>query len=279
MYEKLKEIHDRYTTDERLDEIHHEANTNVCEAANFFITKFLPKHKTLCGTIADKSRVFLAMSILSVGYNRTIARLFHKAGIEFSGPIDQYSLYLDSRRAYFKKMWNTTEWRKRRSEQEQAKWRERAQKELEAKKKSLLYESGMVMQEDDNNNSQDTTQSKYDSTTTCCNRCGGTDHRRVTSFKCPLNTKRTARNEEEDASILLVAAPTTTLQQEVVEDNKSLGESCDRYEEQVVVDENRAGMCQIVKWKLEQKWVSCGRDQFFYVIVSVGHLTLAISPK
>jgi hypothetical protein len=43
-YEKIKDIHTIFTTNEKLREIHHKVNTNLSEWANFVVTKFLPKH-------------------------------------------------------------------------------------------------------------------------------------------------------------------------------------------------------------------------------------------
>jgi hypothetical protein len=80
MYEKIKAIHATFTTDEKLQEIHHKINTNLSESANFVVTKFLPKHKHYGTTIADKSRVSLAVCIISNGYEKTMVELYTRLG-------------------------------------------------------------------------------------------------------------------------------------------------------------------------------------------------------
>jgi hypothetical protein len=73
MYEKIKDIHAIFTTNEKLREIYHKVNTNLSESANFVVTKFLPKHNKHYGTtIVDKSRVSLAVCIISNGYKNII---------------------------------------------------------------------------------------------------------------------------------------------------------------------------------------------------------------
>jgi hypothetical protein len=68
MYEKIKDIHAIFTTNEKLQEIHHKINTNLSESANFVVTKFLPKPKYYGTTVVDKSEVSLAVCIISNGY-------------------------------------------------------------------------------------------------------------------------------------------------------------------------------------------------------------------
>jgi hypothetical protein len=79
-YENIKEIHAIFTTDEKLREIHHKVNTNLSESANFVVAKFLPKHKHYGTTIADKSKVSLAVCIILNGYEKTMVELYTRLG-------------------------------------------------------------------------------------------------------------------------------------------------------------------------------------------------------
>jgi hypothetical protein len=180
MYDCLKKILDKYTTDDVLRDIHHNANTNVCEGANFFITKFIPKHKQFCRTIANEARVNLAITILSIGYGETVRRLFEMVGMNVGNSTRKYLDYLDGRREYFKGKWKDDKWRRRRAVAQQRKWREEHQREIDSKKRGLSYSSGMTMGlgEDVRNN-----------VTQCCRKCGGTDHKRSSSRLCPKNAR------------------------------------------------------------------------------------------
>jgi hypothetical protein len=75
MYEKIKDIHAIFTTNGKLQEIHHKVNTNLSVSASFVVAKFLPKHKHYGTTIVDKSRVSLAVCIISNGYTNTMGEV------------------------------------------------------------------------------------------------------------------------------------------------------------------------------------------------------------
>jgi hypothetical protein len=80
MYEKIKDIHAIFKTDEKLQEIHHKVNTNLSKSANFVVTKFLPEHKHYGTTIVDKSRVSLAVGIILNVYKNTMVELYTRLG-------------------------------------------------------------------------------------------------------------------------------------------------------------------------------------------------------
>ena len=87
MYVQLKEIHDVFTSDEALSEIHHRYSTNKCESLNKFITKFVRKDGHRCRTICAKARAFVAVGVDSCGYSCFYRRLFSKLGIRYDNVI------------------------------------------------------------------------------------------------------------------------------------------------------------------------------------------------
>lgn len=172
-------------TRERLAEIYYNANTNKCESTNFFITKFLPKHKMFCRTTADQSRVYLAISITSIGYPETLRRLYRKLGVHAGHHCMKYFNRLESRRSYYKVQTKTKEWKKKRAARAQEKWREKHKKELEDKRKALDYRSGMAMAAE----AAPTNTNRVSTPTSGCSKCGSTSHKRSSSRLCPFNRK------------------------------------------------------------------------------------------
>jgi hypothetical protein len=91
--------------EDSLWELHHPHDTNHLEAfKNKFITKFLPNEQTpLYQMIENKARIYLAMSIQSIGYQCFYRRLFTPTGIR---PETEFApLYLgseDNSRKWFK---------------------------------------------------------------------------------------------------------------------------------------------------------------------------------
>ena len=115
LYKQLKEFFCRYTTEDKLQEIFHDDHTNCCESFIFFVTKVLPKHKVLCRTIANNARVHVAVSVSSIGYEKSLTRLYAKFGKQLGLHQTKHLRYLDERRAYYKKKWATPEWHRRRA--------------------------------------------------------------------------------------------------------------------------------------------------------------------
>jgi hypothetical protein len=142
MYEKIKEIHAIFTTDEKLRKIHHRVNTNLSESANFVVTKFLPKHKHYGTTIADKSRVSLAVCIISNGYVKTLEKLYRRLGFKVDLLIKKGWPDMDDIRDYNKRYHKLDSVKRKRVMRNTVTKRDNRKKEEKQKKRGEYYSGG-----------------------------------------------------------------------------------------------------------------------------------------
>ena len=148
MYEKIKDIHAIFTTNEKLREIHHKVNTNLSESANFVVTKFLPKHKHYGTTIVDKSRVSLAVCIISNGYKDTMVNLYTKLGFNVGLLQKKGWSDMDDIRDYNSRYHKLDKVKRNRVLRNTVTKRENRKKEEKQKRKGEHYSGGMGLNED-----------------------------------------------------------------------------------------------------------------------------------
>ena len=82
--EQVKIILDKYTSDERIKEMLHGFDTQVCEALNYLLTLFAPKHKNFSRTRSLEFRKSQVINIHNDGYEIYYAALLDMAGIEMT---------------------------------------------------------------------------------------------------------------------------------------------------------------------------------------------------
>jgi hypothetical protein len=148
MYEKIKDIHAIFTTNEKLREIHHKVNTNLSESANFVVTKFLPKHKHYGTTIVDKSRVSLAVCIISNGYKDTMVDLYTRLGFNVGLLQKKGWSDMDDIRDYNSRYHKLDKVKRNRVLRNTVTKRENRKKEEKQKRKGEHYSGGMGLNED-----------------------------------------------------------------------------------------------------------------------------------
>jgi hypothetical protein len=129
MYAKFKEYHDGFMEEDKLVQLFHGWDTNAVESFNKLLTMFLPKDRTYCNTIENKSRIHLALGLQSVGYKKFYKRLFKQTGIEGDGFFTDLYVRAEDRMHAWKKIYQRTEEVKsRRMEKMYKKLREGKQK-------------------------------------------------------------------------------------------------------------------------------------------------------
>jgi hypothetical protein len=148
MYEKIKAVHAVFTSDEKLSEIHHKVNTNLSESANFVVTKFLPKHKHYGTTICDKSRVSLAVCIISNGYVHTMVDLYARMGMKVTVLMLKGWTEIDQDREYNKRYHKLESVKRKRVMRNSIKKRENRKKEEKQKRVGEWYATGMGLNAD-----------------------------------------------------------------------------------------------------------------------------------
>ena len=80
--------------------MHHKFDTNKNESFNKLVTKFVPKTSYLCGSIAGKTRVYVAAGIDSIGYVSFYSALYNLLGIEYNVSLFCQHTALDNNRIY-----------------------------------------------------------------------------------------------------------------------------------------------------------------------------------
>ena len=82
--EQVKIILDKYTSDERIREMLHGFDTQICEALNYLLTLFAPKHKNFSRTRSLEFRKSQVINIHNDGHQIYYAALLDMAGIEMT---------------------------------------------------------------------------------------------------------------------------------------------------------------------------------------------------
>jgi hypothetical protein len=78
---------------------------NAVESLNKLLTKFLPKDRTYCNTIENKSRIHLWLGLQTVGYKKFYKRLFEQTGIERDGKFTSLYVRMEDRMHAWKKIY------------------------------------------------------------------------------------------------------------------------------------------------------------------------------
>jgi hypothetical protein len=144
LYLQFEKIHVAFTTEEALRDLYHEVHSNKCESINGFITKFLPKKKHFCRTIANPGRTYLALGIDSLGYQEYYRRLFIELGLDMTPVTRTQHVRIDSKRDYHSAYVQRPEVKRRRFQDRVDKVSTQNEKLLQDKQKGLIYESGMA---------------------------------------------------------------------------------------------------------------------------------------
>jgi ribosomal protein L37AE/L43A len=215
LYLFLKGHHDQFMEDSKLRQLWHQYDTNNVEAFNKFLTKFLPKDRTLCQTIENKARSYLAVGLQSIGYRQFYGRLFELAGVPLQTD-DITSLFLRSEDQ--DKLWRKLHRRKEgykitRMRKQYKKLREGVEKLKSDNAKELSYESGMMgpagaeegeVQKKGPRRGPRRSQAKHP-----CPHCGSTTHSRKSSSLCPANPKN-AKSATDTISTVGAVEPAGT---------------------------------------------------------------------
>jgi hypothetical protein len=80
LYKLVRELTDRFFTEECLRESHHMFDSQANEALNIMISKFATKNRVYCRTPSLQARVVMAVSIHSIGVEEFIDRVGRKSG-------------------------------------------------------------------------------------------------------------------------------------------------------------------------------------------------------
>jgi hypothetical protein len=82
LYEQMSTIHNTYMDVwNLLRDIYHDMHSNKSESLNGFIIKFLRKHNHNCWTIVNQARIYLAVEIDFLGYDKYYCVIWKMLGL------------------------------------------------------------------------------------------------------------------------------------------------------------------------------------------------------
>ena len=88
-------IIDKYTSDERIQEMIHELDTQICEAINNALTYLAPKNKNFCRTRTYEYRKAHVISMQNDCAHAWFLAVFAELGLQMSTSMEQFILSLD----------------------------------------------------------------------------------------------------------------------------------------------------------------------------------------
>jgi hypothetical protein len=215
MYLLCMGIIDRFSDKESLRECHHRMHSQKNESMNRSIMRYAPKDKTLCRTMALTARISMSVSIDTLGHAEYYEVLF--VAMDFG--------HTELTSSGLRRMWRKKEYgriysrlrevKRRRRRYQRDRMIEGARKMEEDAVAGREYSTGIRLREEDDGmevsageqrgRKQRRTREAHDDKRTrrvsrgeC--KCGGTDHKRITSSKCPwsqLPKEEVARNYEQ----------------------------------------------------------------------------------
>jgi hypothetical protein len=201
LYEFLKKHHEKFSEETKLRQLWHRYDTNLVEAFNKFLTKFLPKDKTYCQTIENKARSMVAVGIQSIGYQQFYSRVFERTGI---GIFDNDITGLFLRKEDADKLWRKLRRRKESVKIERMRklyrdLKEGVRKQVADNRKEMSYEAGMMGPDGEEQPQQQQQKRRRRKSTATCQYCGVVGHERTTSSQCLKNPKTLALAAEKAA--------------------------------------------------------------------------------
>ena len=86
----MREILDKYTPDGRIEEMLHGFDTQICEALNFLLTLFAPKHKNFSRTRSLEFRKAHVICIHNDGWEFYCKSLLEDLGVNVTAPMERF---------------------------------------------------------------------------------------------------------------------------------------------------------------------------------------------
>jgi hypothetical protein len=194
LYLCLKQHHEKFMEESKLCQLWHRYDTNLVEAFNEFLTKFLPKDKTHCQTMENKARSMIVVGLQSIGYRQFYTRVFERTGIQ-SSEEDITGCFL--RKEDADKLWRKLSRRRENVKIERMrkhcrKMKEGVEKLVADNGKDLAYGPGMMGpagEESDPTQKEKRLQSWREKSTKICGHYSITGHVRTSSKFCLKNPK------------------------------------------------------------------------------------------
>ena len=146
-YSQCKVVFDKCI--QKIADVHHEHNSNICEGIIKLITKFCPKNRQFNGTLEYKTHFDIAVCIDSIGYSETYIIIFKELGINMTYNLIRTFFTLDKRKKYKRDYYQKIEVKRKRIQKLQDKLREGEQMMRNHRTKEETYKSSMNYNDDE----------------------------------------------------------------------------------------------------------------------------------
>lgn len=192
LYSALLEIIGRFVTLQVLKEIGHGGDTQVNESLNNTVSWVAPKNKTYGKSMSLTNRIAIALGVHSLGPEAYWKLLFNKLGMEVNQETLYYFASIDRTRSIKNEKAKTNEKKAYRmkyefdtlqADTEEAK-KEKASRNGVSYQAGVGFTGGYTEEEIAAAAAEGGVTGAFTKKKTC-NTCGGTDHQRITSTKCP----------------------------------------------------------------------------------------------
>ena len=201
LYNKLKEIIERFVTFDRLKEVAHGMDTNVNESFNNTFSWLAPKNKVYCGTQSLQNRLSIGIGIQTLGMLEYFKRLYSALGISITPNVLNFLAVKEQKRSTRHLKASQTETKKQRLATKYAQLRlDEAIAKKERAKRDGTYMTGINMAEVQEEAEQQ--QKLKARNNVVCTHCGKKGHTTTRSKKC-LKHKD---NLQKDVEVTTVTA-------------------------------------------------------------------------
>ena len=145
LYEQMKQIWDRLTTDERLKECMHLFDSQINEALNTAVGKYARKGRTYCTTMSLTNRVMIAMGVHNLGYLKFWYRVFDALKLHMSPALRHHLQQKDSKKTKKRKYESSPERKRKRMKGTHEKMRKELEKQIKDYNRGATYGSGIAI--------------------------------------------------------------------------------------------------------------------------------------
>jgi hypothetical protein len=114
-YKAMKEVHEKYTSDEMIKMLHHSFSSQKNEALNKAISHVAPKHTTFAMTSSLKTRVSFVVCVDSLSYAGTINEIYDKLDLVMNYTVEEAWKKQDVSKLYTRNYQNNVNYKRKRS--------------------------------------------------------------------------------------------------------------------------------------------------------------------
>ena len=190
-YQQLKEVCDRFSTDEKLKQSLHPGHTQMNESFNNMLSYIAPKNVNFSQSNSLSYRFALCIALYNEGFYETWSSVYEKMGRKMRSNFVRYFMKKDKRKVTKRKISSTPEFKRRRRHRSNAMIFQGILEQHRIEKNSLGdYGSGIGIEISKLDKSNAKSQSNEQRSRPKCKACGSITHCLTSHRDCPFNAKK-----------------------------------------------------------------------------------------